>query len=158
MKFNKTICLLTSLVIALSSTLTKVHASTLSTTPTPDEPQYPSTTPWGYGEDIVAQDTVWKYGVTQITSLGASVAVASAMLTMSGVVQITDNEVKNFFAGEIGAFALDYIFNLNNTVNIEFNRYYVRCADGVMRYEVYASYYELDGTFIDAKLVQQGVA
>ncbi|QAT40591.1 hypothetical protein [Clostridium sp. JN-9] len=44
------------------------------------------------------------------------------------------------------------------TVKIVMNRYYVRGADGVVRYQVYATYYDNSyGGLLGSQIVQQGV-
>ena len=62
---------------------------------------------------------------------------------------------------EIASFLFDHIFDLIPTtriVNIELSRYIVRGADGKKRFKVYATFRNLDGSFLDSVLSQEGLA
>lgn len=129
---------------------TKAYASDNRATTLGAGPMIPGT------EDIIAQDTVWKYGVKQPTNLGVAIGVASGLLGMSGGVQIFEKAAANYIASQMGGFMINTVFHLSNTVNIKLDRYKLRGADGKIRYKVYATYYKLNGSVITSQLVQQG--
>lgn len=157
MKNYKLISFITALTITVSVTPSLVHASNISQIQHP--PIVYVSGPIEEGtESIIAQDIHWKYGVTQPTTMGSMASMITGVLTMSGAAKITDNNVASYFGSALASFAFSYVFPKSRTVNIKFTRYIVQGADGIKYYKVYASYYNLDGTLINAKLVQEGRA
>lgn len=150
----KKIALSLALLISMSSVTAFATTTDVFTS---DLELYETIPPIDGIEDIVSQDTVWKYGVTQPTTVGVLGNIISAALGMSGVAMFSNNTAKNYLAGALANFTYNSIFTTHNTVNIKFNRYHVRGADGKIRYKVYATYYQLNGSFIASKLCQSGV-
>ena len=71
-----------------------------------------------------------------------------------------EKAVAKVVGGKLAEYLVDDVFSLISTsesVNIELNRYILRSADGNKRFQVYATYRKLDGSFIDEKIVQQGI-
>lgn len=152
----KRIALSLSLLISFSSTT--IFADTHVNKVLGNETRLFSTIPTIDGiEDIVSQDTIWRYGVSQPTSFGIMSGIISAALGVSGVAAFGSNSAKNYLVGLLASFTLDNVFKTHNIVNIRFDRYYVRGADKKIRYKVYATYYELDGSVITSRICQSGI-
>jgi hypothetical protein len=107
-------------------------------------------------ESILAHDTVWRYGVQQVTTLGVAVNVAENLLSISGAAKCPEN-VKATIAKTLGLSFIEKVLPTSRTVNIRFDRYILRGADGKRYYKVYASYYQLDGSLITSALVLEGL-
>ncbi len=107
-------------------------------------------------ESIIAHDTVTRYGVKQVTTLGVAVKVTEGLLVASGVAKCPDSVLQSV-SKTLGTFLLDRVLPTSRTVNIIFDRYILRGADGKKYYQIYASYYKLDGTLINSVLAQQGL-
>lgn len=111
-------------------------------------------------ESIVSQDVKYLWGVEQKTALGVVVDLFILAVGASGLSQAIEKAVAKVVGGKLAEYLVDDVFSLISTsesVNIELNRYILRSADGNKRFQVYATYRKLDGSFIDAKIVQQGI-
>lgn len=108
-------------------------------------------------ESIIAHDRVKKEDVQQLTNYGAMVKIAETLMGVSGAASFSDNTAKNYIAQGIVTGIIEKIAPTHKTVTIIFDRYILRGADGKRYYKVYASYYQPDGKFISAHLVQCGI-
>ncbi|WP_373898776.1 hypothetical protein ACER0A_005065 [Haloimpatiens sp. FM7315] len=104
-------------------------------------------------EDIIAQDTVWKYGVNQPTKYGVAVDVASFLLSFSGTVLIK-GAAKATLASRLAGGVADLSGILDDTVNIRMDRYKLRGANGKIYYKVYVTYYALNGDVLSSRVAQ----
>lgn len=112
-------------------------------------------------EDILSQDTKYLWGVEQKTGYGVVLSLIITAVGGSGLAQAIQAKAAKAVGTLLAGYLFDKVFSLiptSRTVNIEFNRYIVRGADGKKRFKVYATYRNLDGSFIDAQLVQEGIA
>ena len=107
-------------------------------------------------ESILVHDTVWRYGVKQVTTLGVAVNVAEALLSISGAAKCPE-DVKATIAKTLGLSFIEKVLPTSRTVDIRFDRYILRGADGKRYYQVYASYYQLDGSLITSTLALEGL-
>lgn len=103
-------------------------------------------------EDIVSQDTI----VRQSTIYGkeAIIALTVGACMAPGLAQI-ESKAAAYIANTVtGGVLSKYISGTQ--VKIVLNRYIVRCANGTLVYKVYATYYDKNGNWMDARLAQEG--
>lgn len=93
-----------------------------------------------------------KYGT--VKGPEALVALTIGACIAPGIGKIT-SKAAAYIAGTVtGGILAKYI---NGTeVKIVLNRYIVRAGDGTKKFKVYATFYDKNGNFIDAKLAQAG--
>lgn len=113
-------------------------------------------------EDIVSQDeTKYLWGVEQKTGYGVALDLIVAAISGGGLIKAIEKQVAKAVGAEIAAFLFDHVFDLIPTtriVNIELNRYIVRGADRKLRFKVYATFRNLDGSFLESVLSQEGLS
>lgn len=111
-------------------------------------------------EDIVSQDTRVVYVKKQasfnfITNViaGAIIAEGVAKFNKSTNSPAGNSIVSSIVTGALSAFSASTTYE----EKIVLNRYYVRGADGRVRFKVYASYYNnATGQWLNSRLVQEG--
>lgn len=104
-------------------------------------------------ESIVSQTTVWRRGITMTTPAGAVVdAVAFLIAPALSVKQAIVGSVLT----PLVKTGINQYVPLSQVVDIKFDAYTVRGADGRKRVQIYATYYDAtNDSYLDCRLVQQ---